>query len=58
MKGAVIGSFLHFFLFLCKKMEEVKRPGCHLLEPSFWNWFKALRTDCGAERLVNEHSWQ
>lgn len=56
VKGAVIGSFLLFFLSVKNgRSEKAKLP---FAVASFWKWFKAHRTDCGTVMLANEHLWQ
>lgn len=59
VKGTVMGNFLKFFLSVREKnkIRDAKRPSCHLLKPSFWNGFKAHRTECGVVMLANERSW-
>lgn len=59
VKGTVMGNFLNFFLSVREKnkIRDAKRPSCHLLKPSFWNGFKAHRTECGVVMLANERLW-
>lgn len=61
-EGSGYGEFSAILFLTVKKkfffFREAKRPSCHLLQASFWNRFKAHRTDCGVVVVVNEHSRQ